>query len=169
MQILQDESCRDETTGLFNRTGFIEMADVEIERALRNDSPLTLIYMSLERFHILSYEEQDSFLLMFLANLVDLVRRADVVSRWKEDQFIMLLPNTAPEDASKILENIRTKLNAALSRYDSTVTVRIGGITYLTAPYDGEYLAHALDQLLKSPIREFQIAPAKRFDMVSVS
>ena len=158
MRILEGvESCRDESTGLYNRTGFAEIAEMEFDRALQKHNPFTLVYMNLENLESIPYESRDMLLLAVVADLFDHVRKSDVLARLDENEFVILMPDVGPDSASTILPNLRKSLSAELHNYDWDVTASLGAITYLTPPFDVDSMIRTVEGLLKSSNKELRV------------
>jgi diguanylate cyclase (GGDEF)-like protein len=110
-ETLRSQSIRDPLTGLFNRRYMEETLDRELRRAERNERPLCLAMLDLDRFK----EVNDSFgheagdlLLAELGRLLRTnVRRGDVACRYGGEEFVLILPEANPEDGFRRIEEIR--------------------------------------------------------------
>lgn len=101
----------DPLTGLSTRRAFTEMADVEIQRALRYGVPLSLIMLDLDRFKSVNdtfgHVGGDAVLIDFSHILGQEVREIDVVGRLGGEEFAVLLPNTPLDEAVAVAERMR--------------------------------------------------------------
>ncbi len=102
----------DALTGLANRRRFNEMLRLEWARARRDQTPLSLIKCDVDFFKAfndsLGYQEGDLCLAAVASCLGRFARRStDLVARFGEDEFVVLLPGTVEPDAVAIAEEIR--------------------------------------------------------------
>lgn len=104
----------DDLTGLYNSRHLLEVLDVEIDRARRYRTSLSLVFLDLDFFkgvndthgHLVG-----SRLLAEMGRLVrDNVRKADVAFRYGGDEFVVVLPNTGKEGAYTVASNLRERL-----------------------------------------------------------
>lgn len=111
-------SLRDELTGLYNRRGFMTLAQEHIKIARRNKQPIVLLYIDLDNMkHIndkLGHSYGDMALVETANILTATFRDSDVVARMGGDEFAALA--VACEDGSdsmrrRLAENL-IKLNA---------------------------------------------------------
>jgi len=131
----------DDVTGLHNAAYFVDAADHGIERAVRYDLELSVLFIDIDRFkrvndaygHLIG-----SAMLRHVAQcLRDCVRQIDTVVRYGGDEFTMLLTDTSPEAAHKVAERVRDTVARSLFVEDQgselSVTVSIGIACY---PHD---------------------------------
>jgi diguanylate cyclase (GGDEF)-like protein len=86
---------RDDLTELFNRTGFMEIANNQFARAKRFAVPFVLLYMDLDNFKKINdkhgHTEGDLALQEFAQMLKSSFREADLIARIGGDEFLVLL------------------------------------------------------------------------------
>ncbi|MFQ6097416.1 MAG: GGDEF domain-containing protein [Armatimonadota bacterium] len=128
----------DPLTGLHNHRQFQELLAEEIERAGRYDVPLSLLLVDVDGFT--RYNETHGHmagdqLLQDVARIVTRnCRRIDQPARFASDCFAVILPETAPEDAVKLAERLRTQIEsphivgASDERYSITASIGIAGL-----------------------------------------
>jgi diguanylate cyclase (GGDEF)-like protein len=120
----------DPLTGALNPRAFDAVAERELLRALRYGRPLSLAYLDLDGFKLvndtLGHSVGDRLLQAFVAELLTQVRPTDVVARIGGDEFVILMPETAPEDAAVALARIRERLLERMRMYGWPVTVSVG-------------------------------------------
>ncbi len=100
---LKHQALVDELTGLMNRRALYQIGRQEIIRASRGKTPLSLLFLDLDKFkpindtygHLAGDEALKLTARLLLAN----IREYDRVGRWAGDEFIALLPNTSKEQA----------------------------------------------------------------------
>jgi diguanylate cyclase (GGDEF)-like protein/PAS domain S-box-containing protein len=101
----------DGLTGLFNRRYFTEMAEKEINRAVRYQKPLSLIMIDLDHFkdtndkfgHLIG----DQILQLITRNCTNILRKADILSRHGGEEFLVLLPETDLKEGLAAAERLR--------------------------------------------------------------
>ncbi|WP_127089183.1 sensor domain-containing diguanylate cyclase [Aquabacter cavernae] len=117
-ETLELAALTDSLTGLANRRAFDDALQREWKRANRNKTPLSLIVLDGDHFKAINDEfghaGGDLVLQMIADRLSRAVRRpSDVVARYGGEEFVVLLPNTLPDGALNVAENIRGRVNRA--------------------------------------------------------
>ena len=104
----------DELTRLMNRRAILSRLDEEIERADREQTPLSIIMMDLDGFKQVNDEHGhaagDELLRQACRRLSALVRPFDTIGRLGGDEFLLLLPLAARRDALAIGERLRAAI-----------------------------------------------------------
>ncbi|MCL2108263.1 MAG: diguanylate cyclase [Oscillospiraceae bacterium] len=135
IRALQRAGINDSLTNLPNRRGFDERLAVEWERAVREGTPISLLFMDMDDFKAYNDAYGHTFgdLLIQTAGRIykaALQRATDFVARWGGDEFAVLLPGTdsngACEIASKILHNMRNSRISWIDGVEVCATVSIG-------------------------------------------
>ncbi|MDD5659447.1 MAG: histidine kinase N-terminal 7TM domain-containing protein [Actinomycetota bacterium] len=98
----------DKLTGLFNRTYFEE----EIKRLdTKRQLPISIVVGDVNGLKLIndsySYEKGDMLLKKVALKLKEKFRQEDIIARWGEDEFIILLPLTPLETALEIIDRVR--------------------------------------------------------------
>lgn len=110
-QQLESLTVTDTLTGLFNRRKLDEVLSQECERALRNQSPMTVILADIDKFKsvndIHGHQVGDQLLIAIAKLLLQGVRKVDTVARWGGEEFMILCPDTTLSGACTVAENIR--------------------------------------------------------------
>ncbi len=124
---------KDPLTGLHNRRGFREQADVEFERARRHGRPLTLASLDLDGFKRINdtrgHASGDDLLRVAGGLFRSELRTGDLAARLGGDEFAILLPETAPDEAVATLEAIRRRFEQRVGADGWDVTASIGAVT----------------------------------------
>jgi diguanylate cyclase (GGDEF)-like protein len=105
----------DPLTGAANRRHFVEQAQIEIQRARRDDTPLSLLMIDLDHFKRINdtwgHAAGDEVLRNFARIALAPLRATDLFARLGGEEFAVLLPNTgldgAVEVALRILDATR--------------------------------------------------------------
>src|SRR5690554_1256821 len=104
---------RDSLTGLYNHTHTLHLLDQEIARARQKDLPLCFAMIDLDYFKKVndSYGHAigDRILRSLSIFLKQRLRKTDHIGRYGGEEFVIILPNTQPEDAHRVLDGIRKR------------------------------------------------------------
>lgn len=108
---LKTLSTTDELTGLHNRSYLLERMEQEISRAKRYSTPLSLLLFDLDFFKVVNdiygYEWGDVLLRSIADKLKQLIRKEDIITRYGDEEFIVVLPNTSEDNAFLFAERFR--------------------------------------------------------------
>ncbi len=120
----------DSLTQLPNRCLLQERLKYSIEMARRENKPLALLMLDLDRFKAvndsLGHMAGDELLQQVAARMTSRLRTVDMVSRLGGDEFIVLLDDIAhPDDAARVAEEIISDLSKSFNLSQSD-DVRIG-------------------------------------------
>ena len=157
---LERVSTTDDLTGLHNRKYLQERLEEEISRSKRYGTKLSCILFDLDYFKVVNdmygYEWGD-ILLKNIANKLDaMIRKEDNLTRYGDEEFLLVLPNTSEENAFLFGERFRReveKMEFIPSGEDEAHRVTIsGGISTFPCMQDVEedantvirYAEHAL-------------------------
>ncbi len=141
----QEAAQTDPLTGALNRRGFDQACQRELSRALRHESPLTVIHLDIDDFKqlndTLGHQAGDSVLLSLVDLLHKSMRPSDVLCRFGGEEFVMLLPETSLEDARSVAARFLADFSAlCISGIARRVTFS-AGVVLLAA---GEFLPQAI-------------------------
>lgn len=120
----------DKLTQIYNRRKLEEIIQAEIERARRYNTPLTLIMIDLDDFKMINdthgHQVGDNVLKTVAGILRTNIRTTDSVGRWGGEEFMIVVPATAIDNARGLAEKIRHII--AMHRYDhdSSITISLG-------------------------------------------
>ena len=128
----------DELTGLFNRRHFEERLKEEISRHSRYGDVLSLFMIDLDSFKsyndIYGHPSGDILLNQVGRIIKSAIRIADQAFRYGGDEFIVILPQTAVDDARIVAERVREEVAVEMKKKEIAVTCSIGLASY---PADG--------------------------------
>lgn len=127
-------STTDELTGLHNRKFLIERLESEMSRARRYNSTVSCILFDLDFFKVVNdmygYEWGDVLLKKVAEMLLNLARKEDVVTRYGDEEFMVVLPDTSEENAFIFAERFRRdveKMSFIPAGEDERHPVKISG------------------------------------------
>ncbi len=107
-------SATDDLTGLHNRKYLQERLEEEISRSRRYGTKLSCILFDLDFFKVVNdmygYEWGD-ILLRNIANKINaMARKEDIVTRYGDEEFLLVLPNTSEDNAFLFAERFRREV-----------------------------------------------------------
>jgi len=107
---LAEAAREDPLTGLLNRRGFIDEAEVEIQRVFRGGKPFSVVLADIDHFKKFNDEHGhacgDYVLTRVAAILEERIRDVDRIARWGGEEFILLLPETDAEGATTAAQKL---------------------------------------------------------------
>jgi diguanylate cyclase (GGDEF)-like protein/PAS domain S-box-containing protein len=108
---VQDLARHDALTGLPNRRALEEQLPREMARARRSRSPLCVAIIDIDRFKayndVHGHLAGDEALRESAIAWDSALRAEDTVARFGGEEFLVLLPDTAPEQAVEVVERLR--------------------------------------------------------------
>ncbi len=150
----------DNLTGLFNRSYF----DEEIERLdVERQLPLSFIVGDVNGLKIINdtygNKEGDNVLKIIANVLKECCRKEDIISRWGEDEFSILLPRTSAEEAGRILDRIKIAC-VNQKKTDARFDFAIGKATKVDREQDiKDIVREARDEMYKNKLFEYKSMP----------
>ena len=132
---LQDLADTDQLTGIANRRLFDRKFKVEWRRAMREQTPISLLLIDVDHFKkyndTYGHQAGDKCLQQIAKALESITHRpADLASRYGGEEFAVLLPITPQENAVMLAERFRKKVESLKIEHSKSefgiVTVSIG-------------------------------------------
>ena len=124
---LREQAIRDPLTGLFNRRYLEETLDREVARATRAQSTLGVVMLDLDKFKLLNdtfgHTAGDAALREVGHLLRENVRASDVACRYGGDEFVVVMPDTNLENASRKAHALLGLFKRAPSGLESSMGV----------------------------------------------
>jgi two-component system, cell cycle response regulator len=109
----EPEGLTDPATGLGNRRLGERELDLMVARSTRHGHALALVKAGLDGFDALAPGAVDAVLHDAGARLARTLRSGDVIVRWDDDEFLMMLPDTDREGTHRAAERLRRCISAA--------------------------------------------------------
>ncbi len=104
-------SSTDELTGLFNRKYLHQRLEAELSRSKRYNISISCLLLDIDNFKVINdmygYDCGDVLLKNLSEIMTSHVRKEDVLTRYGDEEFIILLPNTDEEHAYLFAERLR--------------------------------------------------------------
>ncbi len=146
---LQTGSRTDPLTGLANRRTLYERIQIEMEHALRSESPLSVAMIDLDHFK--EYNDRhghvagDTLLRSIAALLVSNIRGQDLVVRYGGEEFCLVMPDTDILGGHHLLDKLRAGGREATSEFGVTLSA---GLTSWDGIEDTTSMIERADQAL---------------------
>jgi diguanylate cyclase (GGDEF)-like protein/putative nucleotidyltransferase with HDIG domain len=116
----------DPKTGLFNAKYFSDMLKKELDRANSFDRPLTVVLADLDLLRNINntygHLAGDEVLIGVANAMKNSLREYDIVARFGGEEFIILMPETQPEEAFQLIEEIRNGIDASKFSIPTRIT-----------------------------------------------
>lgn len=133
LEQVREMAIRDELTGLFNRRHVMEILEQHQALAESGGYTFTLCYLDLDHFKSINdsfgHGVGDQVLRRFADVAHGALREADYIGRLGGEEFILVLPDTAREEACMVAERLREAIEqAGFNDLDEklSVTVSVG-------------------------------------------
>ncbi|BFM11327.1 diguanylate cyclase [Simiduia litorea] len=147
----------DNLTGLLNRKSILEHIEKELIRWRRQEFPLTLLVLDLDKFKSINdqygHNIGDSILKTFAATLINVVRETDFCARWGGEEFIIVSSNTDTASASILAERIHKKLETITKPGTPVAHCSIGIAQYRQADDFEQWFERADKALYRAKMR----------------
>ncbi len=155
-ETLRSQSIRDPLTGLFNRRFMEESLELELRRAIRNQRPLGVIMLDLDRFKHFNdtygHEAGDTLLRELGILLQTNIRGEDIACRYGGEEFTLILP----EGSAEVIGQRAEALREAIKRLDvlyrgqplGRISASLGVAIFPKHGRTREALLHAADAAL---------------------
>ncbi len=113
-ETINQVSTTDALTGLHNRKFLHERLEAEISRAKRYDTKLSCLLLDIDFFKVVNdmygYDWGDVLLKKIAEMLKAFIRKEDILTRYGDEEFIVILPNTPEENAFIFAERFRREI-----------------------------------------------------------
>lgn len=158
-EMLEHLSYFDALTSIPNRRYFEKFIDAEWKRAIRNERPISLIFLDIDNFKDINdrygHPTGDKCLKKIAKAINKSLRRpGDFLARYGGEEFIVVLSDTVIEGAKNVAENISAKVaevEIIMKNTDAKIAVTISAGVSTTIPKrDSSYqaLINTADQAL---------------------
>jgi diguanylate cyclase (GGDEF)-like protein len=176
---LRRQASTDALTGLGNRRWLREIGNMELQRAARENTPLSVIILDLDHFKSVNdkhgHDVGDQVLMMTGSTIQHNLRPYDIAARIGGEEFCVILPRTNAALAISIAERLRRELSAK-----SVGPLAAGAITASFGVYRGDPSSETLKTMMTAADRKlyaaknggrnavhWQVAPAFAHEMTN--
>ena len=119
---LRQDSIRDPLTKLYNRRFFDETLELEVRRAGRSDSPISILLLDIDHFKSFNdnhgHDAGDKVLQVVAEILQNSCRQEDIPCRYGGEEFALVLTNLGKEMAAEKAEQVRHAVENVQVEYD---------------------------------------------------
>ena len=145
----------DRLTGVFNRHMLDGEMERELARAVRYDSPFSVIILDIDHFKkvndIYGHHVGDTVLVAISSLLSGNVRETDVVGRWGGEEFLIICPEATIEGATRLAEKLRLKVEGfKFEPVKYAVTASFGVASFVKGESSEELIKRADRALYKA-------------------
>ncbi|MEX0710324.1 MAG: diguanylate cyclase [Chloroflexota bacterium] len=131
---VEARAAHDRLTGVANRETLLTTLASEIERATRHEKWLSVAFIDIDRFKPVNdtygHHAGDAVLRQIAKLITDNIRASDTFGRYGGEEFMLILPETTPDEAAVLAEQLRTLVmeQPMLTARDQSlrVTISIG-------------------------------------------
>ncbi len=149
---LYDAARTDPLTKISNRRGFRELLDLELERARRGQSPMTVLVGDIDHFKEVNdrsgHHVGDAALARVARLLEQGKRQIDGAARVGGEEFALILPDTDGQGGFVIAERLRCDLREEFSGDTVAITISFGVASYPQHGGTAASLLRAADEAL---------------------
>jgi diguanylate cyclase (GGDEF)-like protein/putative nucleotidyltransferase with HDIG domain len=149
---LYDAARTDPLTKLFNRRGFRELLDLELERARRGGHKVVLLAGDLDHFKAVNdrsgHQVGDAVLQRIARVLSCSHRQIDTVARVGGEEFALILPDTDQAGGLVVAERLRRAVLDEFADDGVPITISFGVATFPGQGETAASLVHAADDAL---------------------
>lgn len=128
-QELEEQARRDYLTGLYNRRHFMELSVLELSRAQRYQSKLSLLILDVDHFKKINdnfgHLSGDKVLKSLGDICMKQLRETDTVGRIGGEEFAAILPETSLQEAFDLSERLREAIAALEITLDDNSSINI--------------------------------------------
>jgi diguanylate cyclase (GGDEF)-like protein/PAS domain S-box-containing protein len=160
---LRDLSLFDELTKIYNRRGFLALAEQQIKVAHRTKKEMALFYADLDDLKKINdnfgHEEGDAALIEAAAVLKEAFRDSDIIARLGGDEFVVLAIDVAEGRTAALARRLRDMVQAKNARPEAAYPVSFSlGI----APYDPDRPCSIQELLAQADRKMYQDKAARK-------
>ncbi len=127
---IEEETIRDQTTSLFNKGFLYKALSHEMNRAQRSQSYLSVLLLGINNFNSIKErygDEITNIILVQIARLLKVsIRDVDIVGRYGDGEFMLILPDMSPNNGNIVAERIQRLMEKEIFPIESRVTLSYG-------------------------------------------
>jgi len=153
-RVLEDElraiATTDSLTGVYTRRQLIEFGDSELKRFLRTRRSFCILMLDIDHFKNINdtygHQTGDITLKSFAKICKESVRSTDIIGRIGGEEFVVIMPETPPNEALETAERIRC--NVALKEFfieDLNISI---AVTVSVGLYESSTVESSFEQMM---------------------
>lgn len=152
-QELREQARIDTLTRAYNRRALGEIAVRELARCERHGLPISAIMSDIDHFKKVNdthgHRAGDIVLANFAGLIREVIRKQDYLIRYGGEEFLILLPDTAGDQAEQVAEKLRTSIQEATLCTEPKVSATASfGVATLEGKESWESMASRADKAL---------------------
>ncbi|CAN5914769.1 GGDEF domain-containing protein [soil metagenome] len=143
-------STRDEVTGLKNHRRMQELLELEHRRSVRSGRTFCLAVIDLEDIAPVASAGNgmtgDPLLRAFADEALGAIRSCDMLGRWEEDQFLLMMPDTRASLARLGVDRLRDRtetIRLDAANAPAAITISAGVVEHIAGESVGDAVARA--------------------------
>lgn len=146
---ISDLEIMDEVTQLYNRKELYNFLDYEVKRSQRYSNSLSVLLLRINNYTSIREklgEQKTNVILAQISKLLKLnTRDIDIIGRYSDDTFMIILPDTNSIKADIIAERMQRLIESEIFLEDIKVTLNSG-----IKQYEGEFPQNIIDIALQN-------------------
>jgi diguanylate cyclase (GGDEF)-like protein len=130
---MSESALRDGLTRAYNKRYFTERLELEVQHALRHDSPLSLVFIDIDHFKQINdvhgHPAGDQVLAQLATVIMSMLEEEEVFARYGGEEFAIIARGTGTREASALSERVRASIESHPFTFDGTripVTISVG-------------------------------------------
>ena len=139
----------DPLTAIPNRRAFYDLAEMELNKARRYQTPLSVLYVDIDNFKQindrLGHHIGDALLCSAAKMMKSNLRAIDIMGRLGGDEFVILLAETGAASVALVARKVKDKLLGLMQNNNWPVTFSIGAVTFENPPDSVKQVINAAD------------------------
>jgi len=147
LELYKKISRYDALTSLFNQATFSEILQAETMNARNTGSNLSLLMMDIDNFKLVNdtygHLAGDAVLAALGKILQSHLRTGDIAARYGGEEFVVLATNTSRDQAFRMAENLRKRIEDFDFPHTGRTTVSVGCTAYLAPENIRDFLQRA--------------------------
>ncbi|MFC1880267.1 GGDEF domain-containing protein [Thermodesulfobacteriota bacterium] len=155
LENLRELAGTDPLTSVANRRAFHNLANMELNKARRYQTPISVLYLDIDNFKQINdnfgHPTGDKLLGAVARTIKNNIRAIDIVARLGGDEFGILLAETAADSAALVAEKLTKKLLELMQDNGWPVTLSVGAVTF-------EILPDSVDEMISTADSQMYIA-----------
>jgi diguanylate cyclase (GGDEF)-like protein len=127
----------DPTSGCFNWRYFMKRGAQELSRAHRHAYDVSFVATDIDNFRYINemygLEAGDFIIKELIAIIRDILRKEDILTRWREDEFFTILPYLSRSNVAKVAKRIKDSVSSTKFKYKKlslSIGISIGVVSY---------------------------------------
>jgi diguanylate cyclase (GGDEF)-like protein len=113
---LQILAYKDPLTGLLNRRAMEQVLELELARAKRYGTALSLVFVDIDDFKAINdrfgHDHGDDILVYVASSFMELGRESDIIARFAGDEFVLILPGVSSKESTIFMDRLKDHFSA---------------------------------------------------------